>query len=274
MERSEGYAFFSDSDAPEILGVGKNMVNSIRFWLRATGLIEQVNGQYVLSGLAESIQKNDPYFEDVGTWWTIHYHLVSDPSEATTWYWFFNRFRRREFDEETFLHWLTNYTLVEGTPIAESSLKKDFRCFVNTYLFEKRMDKHSSPEDNLNCPLRELRLLRRLGPKSYRLNFINRDSLDPRIVYYAIARQCMREQNLGRTTINRLLDADSNIGRVFALTYEDVIFYLESLQKMGWLTVVLTAGLDSVELHELDPNRALQGYYDSREKDEGLWKII
>ena len=113
--------------------VGKNMVNSIRFWLRGDGLIEQVNGQYVLSGLAESIQKT-ALFRGRGTWWTIHYHLVSDPSEATTWYWFSTDLDSSEFDEETFLHWLTNYTLVEGTPIAEFAEKN--RYFVNTYLLK------------------------------------------------------------------------------------------------------------------------------------------
>lgn len=273
LMEEEGYGFFTDQDAPEILGVGKNMVNSIKFWLRATGLIDASGVNYVKSGLAEAIDEGDQYFEDGGTWWLIHYHLVTNPTEATTWYWFFNVFGRREFDEETFMHWLRNYTLVQGTPIAESSLKKDFQCFINTYLYEKKMGKNNSPEENLNCPLRGLRVLRKTGPKSFRVNSVDRDSLDPLIVYYAMCRQSEREENLGRTTVSRLLDGDCNIGKAFALTYEDVVFYLEALQREGLLTVSLTAGLDSVQISGPDAAGALNLYYNSRPKDESLWRF-
>ena len=268
-----GYDFFRDDEAPEILGVGKNMVNSIRFWLRATGLVVQEGSEHVQSDLAIEIDKYDPYFEDIGTWWLIHYHLVTNPREATTWYWFYNVFSRREFDEDTFIHWLQNYTVVEGTPIAESSLKKDFQCFVNTYLYEKRMEKGGSPEDNLNCPLRELKLLKRTGPKSFRVNFINRDGLHPLIVYYVISHQNEREGNSGKTTVSKLLEADCNIGRVFGLTYEDVVFYLEKLQREELLTVSLTAGLDSVHLRGPNVISVLRDYYESRKGNDGLWKI-
>jgi hypothetical protein len=269
-----GYSFFRDEEAPEVLGVGKNMVSSIRFWLKATGLLELGEGrEYRLSRLARLILEHDPFFEDEGTWWVIHYHLVTDPNEATTWFWFFNIFNRREFDEDSFLYWLTNYTIVEGTPVAESSLKKDFQCFVNTYLYEKRLAKDSSPEDNLNCPLRDLRVLRRIGPKTYRLNYVDRRSLHPLIVYYAMAYRSERIGDSGRTTVSRLLNEQANVGKAFALTYEDVAFYLGELQKLGMLTFSMTAGLDSVEMHR-SSSEALTQYYAWRAREDGSWVTI
>jgi len=265
LVEKKGYVFFNDDEAPEDLGVGKNMVKSIRFWLKATGLLERTEGRdYEISALASQILNHDEYFEDEGTWWLIHYHLVTDPDEASTWYWFFNIFNRREFDEDTFIYWLTNFTVVEGTPVAASSLKKDFQCFINTYLYEKRLDKNSSPEDNLNCPLRELRILRRTGPKAYRVNFVDRHSLHPLIVYYAMAHRSEQESSQGRTTISKLLGDKCNIGRAFSLTYEDIIFYLDELQKLGLVTVSLTAGLDAVELNDLEPLKVLEDYYHLR----------
>lgn len=270
----KGYAYFRDEEAPEVLGVGKNMVNAIRFWLRAAGLLVQNEDRdYTMSGLADLILKYDPYFEDEGTWWLIHYHLVTDPDEATTWYWFFNVFNRREFDEDTFLYWLTNYTIVEGTPVAESSLKKDFQCFVNTYLYENRMTQNSSPEDNLHCPLRELKMLRQIGPKSYRVCSIDRHSLDPAIVYYCMAHRSEMDNDSGRTTISRLMNDRCNIGKAFALTYEDAIYYLDNLQRRGKVTVSLTAGLDSVELESCDSLTALEKYYKSRFEEDSWWTV-
>ena len=66
-----------------------------------------------------------------------------------------------------------------------AEISKGIFSVVNTYLYEKRLAKDSSPEDNLNCPLRIMRL-GRIGPKTYRLNYVDRRSLHPLIVYYAM----------------------------------------------------------------------------------------
>ncbi|HQD78469.1 MAG: DUF4007 family protein [Limnochordia bacterium] len=274
LVEERGYEFFRDEEAPEVLGVGKNMVNSIRFWLRATGLLEQVEGrEYALSSFAREIIRYDPYFEDGGTWWLIHYHLVTDPNEATTWYWFFNVFNRRDFDEDTFLYWLKNYTVVEGTPVADGSLKKDFQCFVNTYLYEYRMATASSPEDNLHCPLRELKILRQTGPRSYRVGLADRNSLPPLIVYYCMAHRSELAGDGGRTTVTRLLNDLCNVGRVFSLTYEELMFYLTELQRLGFIRLSLTAGLDAVELIHSDLSKVLENYYSSELGEDGLWSL-
>ena len=60
------------------LGVGKNMVYAIRYWLRSFGLTE--DNEQVVSQLGKDIFANDgfdPYCEDIGTLWLLHYHLVS-----------------------------------------------------------------------------------------------------------------------------------------------------------------------------------------------------
>jgi hypothetical protein len=139
------------------------------------------------SDFAKIISKYDPYFEDEATLWLIHYYLVTNKNQATTWFWFFNVFNHKEFDEETFLFWLNNFTKTEGTTVAASSLRKDYQCLINSYLLEKSNGKNNSPEENINCPLRGLMLIKKTGPKTYRLNQINRASLHPLIVFYAIS---------------------------------------------------------------------------------------
>src|SRR5712692_8549543 len=67
-------------DAPEKLGIGQNMVKSLRFWIQATGLAEErvVDRQRVqqLTPFGEKIWANDRYLENNATLWFLHYHLV------------------------------------------------------------------------------------------------------------------------------------------------------------------------------------------------------
>ena len=88
---------FEAEDATVQLGVGKNMVASIRYWLQAARLIERTQegwdftevGTYLFDDDGE-----DPYLEDEGTIWLIHWLLASNPELATSWWWFFNRFHK------------------------------------------------------------------------------------------------------------------------------------------------------------------------------------
>ena len=72
--------FFRDEDSALVdLGVGKNMVRSIRHWATVTGIIEEVEADkksraksYAPSQLGEFIFADDgadPYMEDSGTLW-------------------------------------------------------------------------------------------------------------------------------------------------------------------------------------------------------------
>jgi len=66
---------FESDESTVILGVGKNMVGAIRYWLRATQMImpnstERTRlGDYLLS----ERKGKDPYLEDEATIWLIHW---------------------------------------------------------------------------------------------------------------------------------------------------------------------------------------------------------
>ena len=87
---------FLDDEAPEELGLGKNMVRALRFWMQATGLAEEIfeDGQKIQKAtkLGELIRDYDPYLETDGSLWLIHYNLVCSKEFATSWYWFFNHY--------------------------------------------------------------------------------------------------------------------------------------------------------------------------------------
>src|SRR6185295_3236964 len=104
---SSNGAVFNDGAATVRLGVGKNMVRAIRFWgiaakvLRAerdperprTGLaVPSAFGQALLGPDAW-----DPYLEDIGSIWLLHWALLRPPCLLPVWWVAFNEFDGLEF---------------------------------------------------------------------------------------------------------------------------------------------------------------------------------
>lgn len=96
----KGYDFvksgknFNDEDAVVILGVGKNMVSSIRFWLKAFNIIDTKD---IATEFGEKMFDDengyDPFLEDEASLWLLHYQLVKT-GYASTYYIVFNEFRK------------------------------------------------------------------------------------------------------------------------------------------------------------------------------------
>ena len=69
--------FHPVDDAVVHLGVGKNMVASIRFWLKAVGLLQDNELNPIADYLFNDENGQDPYIEDIGTLWLLHFMLVN-----------------------------------------------------------------------------------------------------------------------------------------------------------------------------------------------------
>ena len=79
---------FDRDDAPIRIGVGKNMVRAIRFWGLAADLIDEssIRGQrakrLVPTPFGDLLFGNpgwDPWMEDPGTLWLLHWRLLRSP---------------------------------------------------------------------------------------------------------------------------------------------------------------------------------------------------
>ena len=78
---------FTEADAPQTFGVGKNMVQSIKFWAEATKIIQAspVKGskEYQATDWGHTFfhaDGLDPYIEDPGTLWIFHWFLTASAS--------------------------------------------------------------------------------------------------------------------------------------------------------------------------------------------------
>ncbi len=68
---------FSDEDAFVKLGVGKNKVASIQYWIKAIGLVDSDEKPTQLAEMIFSVDGYDPYLEDIATIWLLHYLLIT-----------------------------------------------------------------------------------------------------------------------------------------------------------------------------------------------------
>ncbi len=91
---------FDADESTVTLGVGKNMVAAIHYWLQATRIAERGPGGLCPTALGQAVfaaDGLDPYLEDEATLWLIHWLLSTNGTQATVWRWFFNHFHQAEF---------------------------------------------------------------------------------------------------------------------------------------------------------------------------------
>jgi hypothetical protein len=265
---------FLDKDGPERLGIGRNMVRALRFWIQATGLADETKEQgrtvHRLSSFGEWVWKNDPYLDDEATLWLIQYHLISGREFATTWYWFFNHYTPVTFEPEACLQALKLWVIGEqpNKKIAESSLKKDISCLTRTYLIS---EKTVTPEELTESPLARLGLLNQVGTGQqtrYRLEQTDSAHLNPLIVLYVILDQQQKKRpGALQVSLNEVLREPVNVGRVFNLTTAGLADLLATLNKWhpDWsVKFDRTAGLDQLTLPHIKPAEALERYVQGR----------
>jgi hypothetical protein len=157
---------FASDDAMVELGVGKNMVRSIRHWGLATRVLEEEartrGTRLKATQLGEFLfgeHGHDPYLEEPSSLWLLHWNLVTDEHKCTTWCWAFSLLPSNEFTRHSLAASLMDELRRRGLkPPSEHSLRRDVDCFVRTYT-APRGEKGPVLEDSLDCPLVELNLL-------------------------------------------------------------------------------------------------------------------
>lgn len=263
--------FIDKNEYPtDVLGIGTNMVKSLRFWLQAVGLtVEPRSGKrpQSLTDLGKIIYKNDPYIEEIGTLQLLHYKLVNNHDSATSWYYFFNEFNMIEFTREDFVQALQNYAIMNGESVAVRSSEDDFNCIVSTYLPRYKVNPDKvDPENNIECPFAEMGLIDILNKnnKSYKKTSMNPNTFNPWVVLAIIMDKADGAKEI---TLNELLTGKGNIGKAFNLDAISMLDILHNVEKTGEIKIIRTAGLDVVSLHNnYTFLECVSKYYDSIEE--------
>ena len=265
----DGNVFISKEKNPmDVLGIGSNMVKSLRYWLTATGLtVEPEKGKKTQSftPFGMLVYEHDRYIEEFGTLLLLHYQLVKSPERATSWYYFFNEFNRSEFTREDFVSAIQAYILMQGeNPVAIRSLNDDFNCIVGTYVPRyKTSAGRVSPENNIDCPLGELGLLdiADKSKKLYRKAMPRVSEIDPWVLLAVIMDDAQDRKEIG---LNELLKSPGNIGKVFNLDVIGMIDALHEAEKYGAIKIIRTAGLDIIRINQrFSFEECVEKYYEN-----------
>lgn len=207
---------FLEETAPVQLGVGKNMVRSIRYWCNAFGLLTEDQP----TALGESLVGDggwDPYLEDPASLWLLHWHLVQPPCYATAWDFTFNQVRRVDFTYEDLFYDLCEFRDRTSPRIADSSIKKDVSCLLRMYAGHSA--KVSLSEETLDCPFTELRLIQAVGDsRHYSFRIGPKPNLPAEVIVYAALSFAENTQGTARTMpITQLLYNSGSPGLIFKL---------------------------------------------------------
>lgn len=191
----KGYDFsvhkndFSAANAVVKLGVGKNMVSSIKHWLRVFGL---TNEHEQLSELSHIIfdTKNgvDPFLEYEGTLWLLHYQLLK--SEIASIYpLVFKDFRKKKINSQFTTVQLSKYLDKVSGSTSPNTLKNDINVFLKTYCKPKTTSVKKL-EDELSSIFIDLNIIDTIDDSStervYQLKVTEREEIPIPIFLYAI----------------------------------------------------------------------------------------
>ncbi len=246
---------FSGSDGTDQLGVGTNMVKSIKYWMLAMGLIKegQKNGAE-LTDLGKMILKYDPFLEDDLSLWLLHSYIAKNDFRSTVWYLFFNKCQAEEFTKEE-LYTVLRKELIsyaETDSFPESSLKDDIDVLLNMY---SKDTKNDDPEDKNKCPLASLKLIKKEGDVYYRQQPDMRHFRDE-IILYELGNIFEEESSIGIDYVAELAANIYHLSRVAVNTI------LDRLDNAGYITVNRTAGLDEIYPNKkISVKKIIEDYY-------------
>lgn len=240
---------FTDAEATVKLGVGKNMVNAIRYWGLAFKILEQQDNParprmplIVPSAFGEALLGDtgwDPYLEDVGSLWLLHWKLLTPTCQAPVWWVAFNDFTALQFTESQLTTHVLELAAAAGWPaVVEASVKKDVDCLLRTYTV--RRQGRQSLDDVLDCPFRELGLIEAAAgedERSWRFVVGEKPGLPDAIITHAALDFAARSNEGARSiSIARLAHDPGSPGAAFRLT-ETALF--NALARMAGSTDAL-----------------------------------
>lgn len=263
----KGYDFLQDGrsfgkeDAVAYLGVGKNMVTAIKFWMKAFGMAGD-DGPSELSTRLLSDDGWDPYLEDIGSLWLLHYHLVKEKHNSIASI-IFNELRDRtpEFNVHNYTGFITSEKINANT----KTLERDFSTFLRNY-----RDKESDEIDDLSGLLSDLQLvgMTKVDPKDetdrkarkvYFIERKKRTALPAPILLYAILDSIPDQLSL---SLPVLMD---EVGKTFALDRDGMLELLQEVTKQHkGVTLSREAGVYELQFKKRpEPLTVLANYYEA-----------
>lgn len=257
---------FSDPDALVHLGVGKNMVESIKYWGEIFGLLDDDGITPFAKDLLDPETGWDPYLEDDASLWLLHWKLCSQSNFMTAATLLFGEMHTTDFDRQDLLDLLRkrdSQYRVRATSTA--TLERDIECCLKMYAPLRTSGKKRVLELSYACPFQELGLLSPLeGSSKLSFSIGPKNGLPPEIIGYAIW-EYMRSSKRKSLRLKEVRFDDYAPGQLFMLdesSLEEAILQLHSSRQWGqYFNLTDSAGIETVYCTLDDGEKLLRAYY-------------
>lgn len=233
---------FKKKDATDDFGMGSNMVKSLRYWMKAFGLMEEKTGKGAfLTPVGQIIFDNDLYFEDVFTIWALHSNIVKNCDDATSWNMIFNKCHIEDVEKEHIEKMLINeiQKYSSGVSFSEKSVKSDLDVILNMYSKNREI---SDPEDKNVSPFACLNLIKNIDGQYTKMH-PDRRLISEWNILYELADLLREEETIA---IDRIISGDNGLLNVYQMTTIVANELLDKLDTLGYIRVNRTAGIDVI----------------------------
>lgn len=233
---------FSDEERAMVrLGLGKNMVRALKFWVQVTGIAAsggRADRTLTLTDLGRSLfirhQRRspfDPFLEDINTLWLLHWQISTCPEHLLAWNFLLFERPTSEFTKSEVVSILFQKAQDVSRKATEVTLAQHFDVFLHTYV-PTTARKGEVQEDNLDSPLTELSLLARSGERRgqdgrreaiYAFSNEHKPEISDQLFYYCLDSFWTRHHNEEKTLpLRQVQIGNGGPGLAFRLPEDDV----------------------------------------------------
>jgi hypothetical protein len=262
----KGYDFvkagndFNSSEAVITLGVGKNMVSAIRYWMKAFGLLVDEQLTEIAHYFFDEKLGKDPYSEDIISLWMLHYFIVNT-NHASIYKILFDDFHRdrKDFSTEQIQRFVkSRYMDYDAVDLYnENTVKKDIEVLLKNYVTPLKLETN----EDYSVLLLEISLIRYdKENKVYIFNESGKRSLIPEVFLYAIIDKKGEDKSI---SYDVLLD----ISRIFCMNTEELQNCIKVLVESFKGDIVFSdnAGIKQIQfLNEINQIDVLNRYFSKR----------
>lgn len=235
----KGYDFlkdgnsFNDGDAVIKLGVGKNMVSSIRYWMKACGLTMADQLTPLADFLFDSENGEDKFLEDINSLWILHYNLIENQI-ASLYYLLFVEYQheKREFNKVMIKHFIKHQCYVSEVKniYNEKTVSKDVDVLLKNYL----LPVNNGALEDFSALFVSLNMLRKKengdafeDKEIFTFVQHGENEISPYVVLYALLD--IKDKTEDGNTLS--FDKLQEIACIFGLSYSSLVEIIRKLEK-------------------------------------------
>ncbi len=235
---------FSKEQGTRYLGLGTNMVKALKFWLQAANLASfNVKTGANLTSFGECLFKVDRYLENTLSLYLIHYYLVMDEYFNPIFYEIFHD-DNKTYEKESLVTYLTRYYKNKYDIEAEKLIESDVQVFFKTYVYSEVID----PENNFNSPFSKLGFFK-LNNKQYIKESPLYDNFSNKVILFVINKY-LEDKNIKEFNLEDFINSKYSPLKIYNLTQSSLYAYLDELKNTGFISIVKTAGLNTIKLNK------------------------